>query len=578
MLFALITLMLVAGMLFLKLERDQVIGAFALWGSVWVGLRLIGNRLEDLRKDSPARWEKLIIEAEKRLDEITVSEDFAVKKWQDFCTLIVSEFGYTSASIAIKRDGIFRAEASSNYDIRSLRGIALDAQSDLIRILEKADEPVDLLGLSCDMGTLDPVAGAQSFRTAVPLKIDNCLNAILFVSFNSQTENAKQSLTSICRLAAKKLLQKDSFQSKTSETISHVYEMTDLRGSRLMRDYFDVTSKLFTIYNQDLLFETFVSSMRKLIKAEFCFVYLPGESDTELKIGASSGTLPAEMNDHTVDISPALRDLLRRHPSTYTVDDLIDMTGDGRDLVFLAGQGLRLITPMSIPENRLGLMCISGRAGGLPDFSIEDKETVFTVSQTVEIILENIHQFRKIEELSYTDSMTRLYNYRYFYKRLSEETLRAKRFNRFLALSIFDIDDFKVFNDNLGHQTGDDLLRQLGELLLDSVRSIDIVCRYGGEEFCVIMPESDRKSCRQFMERLRKRVMEHEFTSRFSAGKHTITLSAGGAIYPSDARRVDRLIYCADMALLEAKRSGRNRCMIYTANLEENGDSDEQKP
>jgi diguanylate cyclase (GGDEF)-like protein len=574
MLFALVTLLLLAGMLILSLDRDQVIGAFALGVSAWIGLRLIGNRLDYLRKDSPARWEKLMIGAEKRLGEISRSEDSVGKKWQDFCALIVSQFGYNAAFVAVEREGMFSAEASSGFDIRQLKQVSIDSQSELIHVIAMSGDPIELLGMSCDMGTLDSVLGEQSFRGAVPLTRGNRLGAILFVSFSSQTVNRRQNLMSFCKLAAKMLIPRDPREEQSPGLLSPVSVQSDQRGSRLLRDFFDVTSKLFTIYNQELLFETFVSNMRKLMKAEYCVIYLPGENDSGLRVGSFSGSLHAELNDYTVDVSPAVRDLLLRHPGTYTVDDLLDLTGDDRDLVHLAELGVRIITPMSIPERRMGLMCISGRSRNLPDFSIDDKETAYTVSQTVEIILENIHQFRKIEELSYTDSMTRLYNYRYFYKRLSEEILRAKRFNRFLALSIFDIDEFKVFNDNLGHQTGDDLLRQLGELLLDSVRSIDIVCRYGGEEFCVIMPESDRKSCRQLLERLRKRVMEHEFSSRFSAGKHTITLSAGGAIYPSDARRVDRLIYCADMALLEAKRSGRNRCEMYTEGIEENGEAD----
>jgi diguanylate cyclase (GGDEF)-like protein len=159
--------------------------------------------------------------------------------------------------------------------------------------------------------------------------------------------------------------------------------------------------------------------------------------------------------------------------------------------------------------------------------------------------------------------MTRLYNYRYFYKRLNEEILRAGRFNRYLALAIFDNGHFKQFKDTYGHQAGDDILRQLGGLLLASVRTIDIVSRYGGEEFCIIMPETDEASCRSFMERVRKQIADHEFSNRYAERKHRIMLSGGGAIYPSDARRCDRLIYCADMALLDAKKAGRNCSRMY---------------
>jgi diguanylate cyclase (GGDEF)-like protein len=159
--------------------------------------------------------------------------------------------------------------------------------------------------------------------------------------------------------------------------------------------------------------------------------------------------------------------------------------------------------------------------------------------------------------------MTGLYNYRYFYKRFTEEVFRAKRFSRKLALVIFDIDDFKIYNDTYGHQAGDFLLKQLGELLSLTVRSIDVVSRYGGDEFCVIMPESDQDECFKFMERLRKAIMSYSFKDESVGQEHNVTVSLGGAIYPHDARTVDRIIYCADMALLKAKSLERNKSVMY---------------
>jgi diguanylate cyclase (GGDEF)-like protein len=145
--------------------------------------------------------------------------------------------------------------------------------------------------------------------------------------------------------------------------------------------------------------------------------------------------------------------------------------------------------------------------------------------------------------------------------------LRAQRFDRHLALAIFDVDGFKVFNDTYGHLSGDFLLEQLGKLLIKSVRSIDIVSRYGGEEFCIIMPESDAADCMNFMERLRVIILSEEFKDKFSSEYHRITVSLGGAIYPNDAQRIDRLVYCADMALLQAKGTGKNKSFMFDENF-----------
>jgi diguanylate cyclase (GGDEF)-like protein len=366
------------------------------------------------------------------------------------------------------------------------------------------------------------------------------------------------------RLSVRSAVGKPDRAPVTDESLgSQIQELPDVR-THAHRKYFEITSRLIRIYNEDSLFETFVSSLSKLFRADFCYVLLPKAKSSELQLRYKCGADLTELTQRVVDSKSAVFDLLIRRPGAYTVDELLELTGNNMELVSLREQGTVLLAPISLPEKRLGLLGISARSGGHSPYSIEEREMTLTLCQTIEVILESIHQFRRIEELSNTDSMTHLYNYRYFYKRLNEEILRAERFRRYLALAIFDVDDFKAFNDSCGHQTGDQILRQLGSLLLQSVRSIDIVCRYGGEEFCVIMPESDQSSCVQFMERLRLKVGGHRFRSSFSNGIHTITLSAGGAIFPCDADRCDRLIYCADMALLESKKGGRNKCSMYT--------------
>jgi diguanylate cyclase (GGDEF)-like protein len=184
------------------------------------------------------------------------------------------------------------------------------------------------------------------------------------------------------------------------------------------------------------------------------------------------------------------------------------------------------------------------------------------VSNIASLALENIRQYSTIEKLSYTDSMTGVFNYRYFYKRLNEETLRAKRFNRDLALVILDIDNFKLFNDNYGHQTGDFVLKRLAEIITRAIRSIDVVSRYGGEEFCIIMPDTNTANCEVFIERLRSEIAQFKLESDILKKDNVITVSVGGAVYPQHASTPDRIIYCADMALLKAKALGRDRAIM----------------
>ena len=177
--------------------------------------------------------------------------------------------------------------------------------------------------------------------------------------------------------------------------------------------------------------------------------------------------------------------------------------------------------------------------------------------------------YETAEELSFTDALTGLANQRYLYKRLREEISRAKRFKRHLAFVLFDLDELKTVNDTFGHQAGDTVLRQVGQSLKKSIREIDIIARYGGDEFCVIMPEADSQTCVKFMDRILKTIAKTKIMLENSSEPHYCTVSLGGAVFPIHASNGKSLVYKADMALLKAKNSGRNRYIMYTSDFVE---------
>jgi diguanylate cyclase (GGDEF)-like protein/PAS domain S-box-containing protein len=166
------------------------------------------------------------------------------------------------------------------------------------------------------------------------------------------------------------------------------------------------------------------------------------------------------------------------------------------------------------------------------------------------------------EELARRDSLTGLYNHRTFYALLEEEFIRTQRFNRPVSLLMLDIDHFKGVNDAHGHQAGDDILKGLSDLLAKQARAVDRVCRYGGEEFTVILPETDSTMATQIAERLRAEVERHPFD--IGGGKEIgITVSIGVATYPHQTDTIEGIVKAADIAVYAAKQAGRNRVCRY---------------
>ncbi len=228
----------------------------------------------------------------------------------------------------------------------------------------------------------------------------------------------------------------------------------------------------------------------------------------------------------------------------------------------LTETGLDRITALPPTTGRAGLL-----AWGGGQESLGRKNDLETLKVNVRDIIQNVESFEQIEQMSQTDGLTGLSNQRYFLRRLDEEVQRAQRYSRTLALIFFDLDELKAVNDTHGHQAGDAILEQMGQILNRNIRAIDIIARYGGDEFCVIMPEADQTVCGKFMERLKAEVGRHQFAIGGLPAPLTCTVSLGGSIFPDHADNPRQLIFTADMALLKAKEMGRNKAVLYDVTM-----------
>lgn len=181
----------------------------------------------------------------------------------------------------------------------------------------------------------------------------------------------------------------------------------------------------------------------------------------------------------------------------------------------------------------------------------------FTVAYIVKYLIKS-RDFEQQYILATTDGLTELYNHRYFQEQIRMQVEQSKRYNNSFSLIIIDIDFFKKFNDTFGHQSGDAVLRQVAQTLRKNVRATDIVCRYGGEEMSIILPNTSKDEAFSTAQKICERVASKKF--KLTGDKEThVTISLGVATFPYDGDSASAIIEAADKRLYTAKNSGRNQ-------------------
>jgi len=178
------------------------------------------------------------------------------------------------------------------------------------------------------------------------------------------------------------------------------------------------------------------------------------------------------------------------------------------------------------------------------------------------LAIENSRLFEMVVQQSQTDALTGLWNHGYFQKTLLMELQKAKRLEQHLSLVFLDIDNFKQLNDTCGHQHGDYILKEISRILKESARAQDYICRYGGEEFALILTSTHFQQSFEIAERFRRKIEQNEFASPSGVGTLHLTVSIGLASYPSHADTKDALIALADKAMYTAKTSGKNKTCV----------------
>jgi diguanylate cyclase (GGDEF)-like protein len=291
----------------------------------------------------------------------------------------------------------------------------------------------------------------------------------------------------------------------------------------------EITELIHSSLDFDKVGPLVLDILTKVINVPACCLFVVDKSRAETLFTASVGISGSAMPTRL---------------ATFTTDTL--ETGDDH------------FSCMSVVNHKQLMVVFCAENEIIEGMSSEDMLVLQAVSNELVVAVENSQLYKLTKRLAITDELTGLFNYRYLQQRLDEEIERARRYHKDLSFIMIDVDEFKRFNDTKGHIAGDAALADLAIVVREVVREVDVVCRYGGEEFSVILPETDAAGAFVVAEKLREAVDKHDFKDADGNSGGHLTVSVGLASFPGHADSKEALLRAADDALYTAKSGSKN--------------------
>lgn len=343
--------------------------------------------------------------------------------------------------------------------------------------------------------------------------------------------------------------------SRKVAELSALHEIADLVGS---------------VGDLDKMLRQLCEKIAQIAGIDRCALIVRDRSMSRILV-VTSGKLEKEFRNSFIELTRDIlferRFLLKEPMVIERVEDIRDYGGVA-ELYKKGGITRRITVPLVIREHTLGLLEMYPPDD--LDLTKNFTDMIIQVAHQTSVAIDNASIFSHAERLASTDGLTGLSNYRSFQHQMLMEVKRAFRYKLSLSMLILDIDNFKSVNDTYGHLIGNIALTEIADIIRSSVREVDIVARFGGEEFAVVMPETPLEGALVLAERLRKSTAEHKFPG---PGLKTLrlTISVGVAEFVHGMKTREELLEAADTALLRAKSSGKD-IVIYA------GQPDEAKP
>jgi diguanylate cyclase (GGDEF)-like protein len=323
----------------------------------------------------------------------------------------------------------------------------------------------------------------------------------------------------------------------------------------------DAYTRMSSIYRLEDLADFVADRAIQIVEAEKSSLLFLDEATNELILKGSRG-ISKDRASWRVKVGDLISGWVAREGEALLVTDI---DSDPRFKLFSKGGQYKtksfVSLPLKIDTQVIGVMNVADKLSSLKIFTDEDLRYLSLLAHQVVAQIENIRLCETLGSLAITDSLTGVFNHRYFQEQLTVEIMRAERYEHPLSLMILDVDYFKSYNDQFGHLEGDRVLKHIAWVIKECVRQVDIICRYGGDEFVVILPYTDVKGCLSAGEKIRKSVGKIELVNKDVRKEVHLSLSGGITTYQRGLKK-DEMIANADVALYKAKAEGKNKICV----------------
>lgn len=325
---------------------------------------------------------------------------------------------------------------------------------------------------------------------------------------------------------------------------------------------FMITERVIVFDGLDDIFEHIVKTAIALTKADAVTIRVFNIESGFLDIVRSSGVEESFITQPSIRVGEGLIGKAVLAGKPFSTSD-VTQEPDCKNAALAQSEGIRsmMCVPMNSKESTIG--CVSVYRKSNKPFAEHDLMLLSIFSAEAVEAVEKARLISELKKQATYDPLTGLLNKRAIVEKLKVEIDRSKRHGQSLAIMFIDLDDFKPYNDTHGHLMGDKLLHDFTSLLAKHCRKIDVLGRFGGDEFIIIAPQSDISGTVVLADKLRKEVENHGFISSEVGREFKTTCSIGIAMYPEHTDDCEDLISKADQALYESKRKGRNNVSVW---------------